>query len=111
MFVSNHALGVDLHVYRGVHKVWCVDFNLQEKIACNVEHTCYTTVCTARKVAPSFRGCIIMRNQYFYGWKKKYPPPMYSWKKKKKKHFVHHSWRLTWDEKEDQIIEECSIFL
>lgn len=45
-----------------------------------------------RKVAPSFRGCIIVRSQYFYGWKKVSSTGRCT--VGRKKHFVHHSWCL-----------------
>lgn len=85
-----------------VRTVFCSDVRQTRMLA--TQPICYLTslcVLPEEKFAPNFRACIIVKNQYFYGWKKKYPPlkdVQLEKEKEKKKHFVHHSWCLmkTW---------------
>lgn len=78
---------------KGAQSVMCWLWPLIENCLQYGTHLLHDNLYCLRKVAPSFRGCIIVRSQYFYGWKIKsiLHRKMYSWKKK---HFVHHSWCL-----------------
>lgn len=58
-----------------VRTVFCSDVRQTRMLA--TQPICYLTslcVLPEEKFAPNFRACIIVKNQYFYGWKKKYPP-------------------------------------
>lgn len=69
---------------KGAQSVMCWLWPLIENCLQYGTHLLHHNLYCLRKVAPSFRGCIIVRSQYFYGWKIKsiLHRKMYSWKKK-----------------------------
>lgn len=92
--------------------MFCSDVRQTRMLA--TQPICYLTslcVLPEEKFAPNFRACIIVKNQYFYGWKKKYPPlkdVQLEKEKEKKKAFCTPF--LMFDENMNTF-EECSIYL
>ncbi len=61
--------------------VWWLQPLLEICLQCGT-HLSHNSLYCLRRVAPSLRGCIVVRSQYFYGWKEKILHwKMYSWNK------------------------------
>lgn len=70
-FLSNHALQCASNCMPRQGCTKCDVLTLIENCLRCGTHLLHDILYCLRKVAPSFRGCIIVRSQYFYGWKKK----------------------------------------
>lgn len=82
--LSNHALQCASNCMPRQGCTKCDVLTLIENCLRCGTHLLHDILYCLRKVTPSFRGCIIVRSQYFYGWKKSIlHRKMYSWTKKR----------------------------